>query len=119
MVGMGLEGRADLAAVFLQLGVQGDQQPRKAHRQQALGGRDRCTGHQRLCLRPQGLTALAGLGPVYARADIIDTYVYRLAFTDANYSLGTAIGLLKSVVGFILIVIGYRLAKKYSDYSIF
>ncbi len=56
---------------------------------------------------------------VYSRADIIDTYVYRLAFTDANYSLGTAIGLLKSVVGFILIVIGYRLAKRYSDYSIF
>ncbi|TLS49498.1 sugar ABC transporter permease [Paenibacillus antri] len=56
---------------------------------------------------------------VWSTADIIDTYVYRLAIVDANYSLGTAIGLLKSVVGFILIVTSYLLARKYSDYTIF
>jgi len=56
---------------------------------------------------------------VWSTADIIDTYVYRLAIVDANYSLGTAIGLLKSVVGFVLIVSSYLLAKKYSGYTIF
>jgi putative aldouronate transport system permease protein len=56
---------------------------------------------------------------VWSTSDIVDTYVYRLAIVDANYSLGTAIGLLKSAVGFILIVSSYLLARKYSDYTIF
>lgn len=56
---------------------------------------------------------------VWSSADVIDTYVYRLAIIEANYSLGTAIGLLKSVVGFILVVSSYLIARKYSDYSIF
>ncbi|MBB3111757.1 putative aldouronate transport system permease protein [Paenibacillus phyllosphaerae] len=56
---------------------------------------------------------------VWSSSDIIDTYVYRLAIVEANYSLGTAIGLLKSVVGFVLIVTSYLIAKKYSDYTIF
>lgn len=56
---------------------------------------------------------------VYETADIIDTFVYRISLVDANYSLGTAVGLLKSVVSFILIVCSYKLANKYSDYTIF
>jgi putative aldouronate transport system permease protein len=56
---------------------------------------------------------------VYQTADIIDTFVYRISLVQANYSLGTAVGLLKSVVSFILILISYKLANKYSDYSIF
>ncbi len=56
---------------------------------------------------------------VYESADIIDTFVYRISLVEANYSLGTAVGLLKSVVSFILIVTSYKLANKYSDYTIF
>lgn len=56
---------------------------------------------------------------VYDSADIIDTFVYRISLVEANYSLGTAVGLLKSVVSFILIVLSYKLANKYSDYTIF
>ena len=56
---------------------------------------------------------------VYESADIIDTYVYRLAFKDANYSLSTAVNLFKSVVSFIFIVSGYWLSFKFSDYRIF
>ncbi len=56
---------------------------------------------------------------VYETADIIDTFVYRISLVEANYSLGTAVGLLKSVVSFILIVSSYKLANKYSDYTIF
>ena len=56
---------------------------------------------------------------VYESADIIDIFVYRISLVEANYSLGTAVGLLKSVVSFILIVSSYALANKYSDYTIF
>lgn len=56
---------------------------------------------------------------VYETADIIDTFVYRISLVEANYSLGTAVGLLKSVVSFILIVTSYRIANKYSDYTVF
>lgn len=56
---------------------------------------------------------------VYESADIIDTFVYRISLIQANYSLGTAVGLLKSLVSFILIVSSYALANKYSDYTVF
>lgn len=56
---------------------------------------------------------------VYETADIIDTYVYRAGLIGMQYSLGTAVGLLKSVVSFILISVSYRLAYRYADYRIF
>lgn len=56
---------------------------------------------------------------VYETADIIDTFVYRISLVEANYSLGTAVGLLKSVVSFILIVTSYKIANKYGDYTVF
>ena len=56
---------------------------------------------------------------VYETADVIDTFVYRISLVEANYSLGTAVGLLKSVVSFILIVTSYKIANKYSDYTVF
>ncbi len=56
---------------------------------------------------------------VYDSADIIDTFVYRISLVEANYSLGTAVGLLKSVASFILIVSSYGIANKYTDYTVF
>jgi putative aldouronate transport system permease protein len=56
---------------------------------------------------------------VYKSSDVLDTFVYRLAFEHINYSLGTAIGLFKSVVSLIFIVTGNLLAYKYTDYRIF
>lgn len=56
---------------------------------------------------------------VYSTADIIDTYVYRIGFQQLNFSMGTTIGLLKSVVSFILITVGYWMAKKFVGYQIF
>lgn len=56
---------------------------------------------------------------VYDSADIIDTFVYRVSLVEANYSLGTAVGLLKSVASFILIVSSYAIANKYTDYTVF
>ena len=56
---------------------------------------------------------------VYQTGDIIDTYVYRMSFESAQYSLATAVGLLKSVVSFILIVSSNFLARKFANYRIF
>lgn len=56
---------------------------------------------------------------VYDSGDIIDTYVYRVGLVQAQYGFATAVSLLKSAIGFILIVISYRLAYKYANYRIF
>lgn len=56
---------------------------------------------------------------VYETADIIDTYVYRTGLIEMQYGLATAVGLLKSVISFILIVASYFLAHRYANYRIF
>lgn len=55
---------------------------------------------------------------VYATGDIIDTFVYRMGLINMQFSFATAVGLLKSSVSFILIVISYKLADKYAGYRI-
>jgi putative aldouronate transport system permease protein len=56
---------------------------------------------------------------VYSTGDIIDTFVYRMGILNAQYSLATAFGLFKSIVGFVLLVIAYRMAYKFANYRIF
>ncbi|MCR8631590.1 ABC transporter permease [Paenibacillus radicis (ex Xue et al. 2023)] len=48
---------------------------------------------------------------VYEVSDIIDTYVYRKGLVEANYSYSTAVGLFKSVIALILIVIVNKAVK--------
>jgi putative aldouronate transport system permease protein len=56
---------------------------------------------------------------VYSHGDIIDTFVYREGLNNGQFSFGTAIGLFKSAIGFVLIVISYRMAFKLANYRIF
>lgn len=56
---------------------------------------------------------------VYETADIIDTYVYRVGLLQMNFSLSTAIGLLKSVISMVLILSSYQLAYRLANYRIF
>lgn len=56
---------------------------------------------------------------VYETGDIIDTYVYRMGLEKLQYSMGTAVGLFKSVISFILIASSYKLADKFAGYRIF
>lgn len=42
---------------------------------------------------------------VYEVGDILDTFVYRLTMVDMDYSFGAAVGLFKSGVGLLMIVI--------------
>jgi len=51
--------------------------------------------------------------------DILDTLVYRLGMEQMNYSRSTAVGLFKSVVGAVMIVLSHKLADKAAGYSIF
>ncbi len=56
---------------------------------------------------------------VYETGDIIDTYVYRMGLEKMQYSFGTAVGLSKSVVSFVLLLISYKLAEKFAGYTLF
>ena len=56
---------------------------------------------------------------VYSTGDIIDTWVYRAGLENLQYSLATAVGLFKSVISVILIVIGYNLADNFTGYKLF
>lgn len=56
---------------------------------------------------------------VYRTGDIIDTYVYRMGLVEMQFSLGTAVGLLKSLVSIVLIVLSYYLANRFAGYKIF
>ena len=51
----------------------------------------------------------------YEVADVLDTYVYRLGIQGFQYSLSTAIGLFKSVVGIIMVLVTNWLTKRLSD----
>lgn len=56
---------------------------------------------------------------VYSTGDIVDTWVYRAGLLNLQYELATAVGLLKSVAGFILISLSYYLAYRFTNYRIF
>ncbi|WP_240037289.1 ABC transporter permease [Paenibacillus amylolyticus] len=56
---------------------------------------------------------------VYDKGDIIDTFVYRVGLIDGKFGFSAAVGLFKSVVGFVLIVLAYRAAYKFANYRIF
>lgn len=47
-----------------------------------------------------------------AKAEILDTYIYEVGLIDRQYSYTTAIGLFKSVVGLLLLMIGNQLSKR-------
>lgn len=56
---------------------------------------------------------------VYEKADIIDTFVYRIGMEQLQYSVSTAIGLFKSAISFVLIAMSFYLAKRFAGYKIF
>lgn len=56
---------------------------------------------------------------VYQTGDIIDTYVYRLGIQQAQYSIGTAVGLFKSIISSVLVAVSYVLAYRVAGYRIF
>jgi len=55
---------------------------------------------------------------VYDVGDIIDTWVYRTGMSQLNFSLASAVGLFKSVIGMILMITANYLSGKFGDRSI-
>ena len=62
---------------------------------------------------------LFGNGLVQSVSQTIDIYVLKYGISQADYSLGTAAGIFKSVVSLILIVIANQLAKKMGEEHLF
>jgi putative aldouronate transport system permease protein len=56
---------------------------------------------------------------VLTSGDVIDTFVYRVGLLNYQYGFASAVGLLKSVVGFVLITASYWFAYRFADYRIF
>lgn len=55
---------------------------------------------------------------VYETGDVIGTFVYRMGLGQQDYSFSTAVGLFNSAVGFLLIIIGNMLSRKFIGRSI-
>nr|WP_309119814.1 ABC transporter permease subunit [Paenibacillus sp.] len=55
---------------------------------------------------------------VYETGDVIGTYVYRIGLGKMDYSFSTAVGLFNSVIGFLLVVTGNWLSRKFLQRSI-
>ncbi|MGZ9583358.1 ABC transporter permease [Paenibacillus marinisediminis] len=55
----------------------------------------------------------------YGVGDVFETYVYREGLVGGNYSYTTAIGLFKSVIGLILVVLANKLAKVFGEEGVY
>lgn len=57
--------------------------------------------------------------PVYNVGDVIDTWVYRQGLLNFQFSLATAVGLFKGVIGLLLIIVANRAAKRFAGSSLY
>ncbi|MBN1119540.1 MAG: sugar ABC transporter permease [Anaerolineae bacterium] len=57
--------------------------------------------------------------PVYSVGDVIDTWVYRQGILQFEFSLATAVGLFKGVIGLALILTANQVAKRVAKQSLF
>lgn len=51
--------------------------------------------------------------------EVFDTYVYSVGISQGQYSFSTAVGLFKSIIGLLLVVISNRMAKKFGEEGIY
>lgn len=52
-------------------------------------------------------------------SEILDTYIFKISYYESQHSLGTAVGLFKSLVGTVCLCTSYYLANKLAGYRIF
>lgn len=57
--------------------------------------------------------------PVYSVSDIIDTWVYRQGILEFQFSLATAVGIFKGVIGLVLVLSANRLAKRFTGSGLY
>lgn len=56
---------------------------------------------------------------VYETADVISTYVYRRGLIDGKYSFASAVGLMNSIINFILLLAADRISKHFGQSGLF
>lgn len=56
---------------------------------------------------------------VYSVSDIIDTYVYRIGLTEGRFSLASAVGLFKSAINFVLLIVANKLARMMGEQGVY
>lgn len=49
---------------------------------------------------------------VYDKADVVNTYIFRIGISDGNYGVSTALGLFFSVISFVLILLTNKIINK-------
>ncbi len=57
--------------------------------------------------------------PVYSVGDIIDTWVYRQGVLQFQFSLATAVGFFKGIIGLVLILVANRVARRMAQQSLY
>lgn len=62
---------------------------------------------------------LMGNNAILNYSDVLDTYSYRYGLAKGMYSYGTAVGLFKSVVSFILVLSANKITAKLNDSALF
>jgi putative aldouronate transport system permease protein len=62
---------------------------------------------------------LLGNAMVSNYSDVLDTYVYQLGLAQGQFSLATAVGICRMLVGLVLILSANAVARKVSEYSLF
>jgi putative aldouronate transport system permease protein len=55
---------------------------------------------------------------VYETGDVLDTITYRMGLLSVQYSAATALGMIRSVTGLVLIFFSYRIAYKTTGYRV-
>ena len=55
---------------------------------------------------------------IYETSDVISSYVYRVGFAQQNWSYSSAVGLLNSVVNFIILIIANNISSRVSETSL-
>jgi putative aldouronate transport system permease protein len=58
-------------------------------------------------------------GAVAQYADVFETYVYRNGIQSGQFSYSTAVGLFKSVVGLVLVIMANKLAKRFGEEGVY
>lgn len=56
---------------------------------------------------------------VYSTGDVLDTYIYRIGLVSRQYSFGTAVGLVRSIIGLLLLVTCNKITRKTTGQSIY
>ncbi len=59
------------------------------------------------------------IGTLYPTTDVIDTYIFRTMRVIGDMGMSTAVGLLQSVVGFVMVNLTNAISKKVSEISLF